>query len=188
MNFDWTILTLGMVIFFARILDVSLGTLRIISIVQGRTWTAFFLGFFEVGIWITIISAVLRFIEEQPVLGLFYALGFAAGSVAGIKIERRIASGFIALRLISYEHGEELVKAIREAGYAMTAYEGMGKHGPVMELFMVCMRKDKPAILKIAKGIDPDVFSTTSPADTFSRIYRPVATFSSGWQSLLKIR
>ncbi|MDD3604266.1 MAG: DUF5698 domain-containing protein [Kiritimatiellae bacterium] len=188
MSFDWNILMLGTVIFLARILDVSLGTLRIISVVQGRTWTAFFLGFFEVGIWITIISAVMHYINEQPILGFFYALGFAAGSVVGIKIERRIASGHIALRLISYEHGETMVEAIRRAGYGMTVYEGMGKHGPVRELFLVCLRKDRSAILKIAKSIDPDVFSTTSPADTYSRIYRPAASFSSGWQSLLKIR
>lgn len=188
MNFEWTILLLGAAIFFARILDVSLGTLRIISIVQGRTWTAFFLGFFEVGIWITIISTVMHFIEEQPILGIFYALGFAAGSVVGIKIERKIASGHLVIRLISSRHGDELVKAIRDAGYAMTVYQGTGMHGPVTELFMVCLRKDKQAILDIAQGIDPEVFCSTQSTDTGSRIYRPGNHASTGWQNLLKIR
>ena len=86
---EFSTLLLGLLIFLARVVDVSLGTIRTIVIVQGKTLVAFVLGFIEVLIWITIVSTVVHRITETPVLVLFYALGFATGNVVGIIMERR---------------------------------------------------------------------------------------------------
>jgi uncharacterized protein YebE (UPF0316 family) len=90
---DLNILLTGLLIFFARICDVSIGTVRTIVTVQGRTVIAFFLAIFEIVIWITVASAVIHQIKEQPVLVLFYAFGFAKGNVVGIIFERKLAFG-----------------------------------------------------------------------------------------------
>ena len=90
---DSSILLTGILIFFARIVDVALGTLRTIVTVQGRTVNAFFLGIAEVIIWILVVSTVVHQIKETPVLIVFYALGFASGNVVGILVERKLEIG-----------------------------------------------------------------------------------------------
>lgn len=72
----------GMIIFFARVCDVSLGTIRTIVTVQGRTVIAFFLGLVEVVIWISIVSTIVLTINNSPVLVVFYAFGYATGNAA----------------------------------------------------------------------------------------------------------
>ncbi len=71
-NTDWMY---GFVVFAARVADVSLGTLRTIAIVHGRTAMAFGLGFFESVIWLAVVSTIVQTVAEQPALGVIYALG-----------------------------------------------------------------------------------------------------------------
>ena len=104
--FSIPILLTGLAIFLARIVDVSLGTLRTISIVQGRTWVSFWLGFVEIIIWLWVISTVIPQVREIPILAIFYAFGFACGNMVGIRIERWLAFGHIIIRVISREHSD----------------------------------------------------------------------------------
>ncbi len=60
---------LGILVFLARVVDVSVGTLRTISIVQGRTKIAFFLAFIETTVWLIVLSAVLPQVMHTPLLG-----------------------------------------------------------------------------------------------------------------------
>ena len=183
---DPSTLISGFLIMAARICDVSLGTMRTLSIVQGRTSTAFFLGFLEVGTWLIVISHVLDQIKAAPVLGLFYALGFSLGNVLGIKMERKLAFGYMVLRIISREHGREMAGLIRQAGFPLTTFLGEGQCGPVVELYLVCRRRDIPLILTLARGIEPQVFFMTEPAGSVSKIYRPFMTQPTGWRAVLK--
>lgn len=188
MNFEFNSLVLltGIAIFFARIADVSLGTLRTISIVQGRTWMAFWLGFLEIVIWLTVISTVIHKIQEIPILGLFYAFGFATGNMAGIKIEKWLALGYIILRVISRKRYHEMTSAVRQAGYAVTTFHGEGKTGPVVELYIVCQRKNLKEILQIVHQIEPDVFFITEQAGSVSKVYRPILQPVTGWRAIFK--
>ncbi|MGD9312993.1 MAG: DUF5698 domain-containing protein, partial [Desulfobacterales bacterium] len=95
-----TLLT-GLLIFSARIGDVSIGTIRIIVTVQGRSILSFFLGIFELLIWITVIGVVIHKLETQPILAVFYAFGYATGNVVGIAVERKLAFGFMVLRVFT---------------------------------------------------------------------------------------
>jgi uncharacterized protein YebE (UPF0316 family) len=180
------ILLTGVAIFFARIIDVSLGTLRTISIVHGRKWLAFWLGFFEIIIWLTVISTVIHKIKEVPILGIFYAFGFAAGNLVGIKVENWLAFGCINLRVISRKHHQEMSKSIREAGYAVTTFQGEGKTGPVVELYVACRRRNLKELLEIVHQFEPDVFYTTEHAASVSKVYGPIFQPVTGWRSILK--
>ena len=71
-NTDWAY---GAFVFAARVTDVSLGTLRTIAIVHGRTLMSFWLGFFESAIWLVVVSTIVQTVSEQPALGIIYALG-----------------------------------------------------------------------------------------------------------------
>jgi uncharacterized protein YebE (UPF0316 family) len=185
-GFDCPTMLLGLVIFLARVTDVSMGTMRTISIVQGRTKIAFLLGFVEVSMWLVIISTVIHRIAEQPILGVFYALGFSTGNVVGIILEKGIAFGHIILRLISTESGNEMAEKIRESGHAVTTFQGEGLSGPVTMLYVVCRRKEQNDIVQIVRSVEPDAFYTVDQAGSVSRIYRPFLPQPTGWRAIFK--
>jgi uncharacterized protein YebE (UPF0316 family) len=185
-GFDLQTLLTGVMIFGARVGDVTLGTVRTISIVQGRTKTAFCLGFIEVSIWLVVISTVVGKVMTQPVLGVFYALGFSTGNVVGILLERRIAFGHTILRIISHRNAREIVEAVRCSGHPVTTFEGEGRSGPVTELCIVCRRKDLRQILPIVRKIEPEVFYLTEHPDRVSKLYCPSGSNPTGWRAILK--
>jgi uncharacterized protein YebE (UPF0316 family) len=171
---DLNILATGLFIFLLRIVDVSLGTVRIIVTVQGRKVFAFFLGIFELLIWITVISTVINKINDQPILALFYAFGYATGNVVGISLERRLALGFIVLRVITRTAGNLLADCIRAMGQPVTVFRGEGMRGPVDELYIACRRRDLQRLLAIVRKEDPEAFYITEMArDVSSRGHLP---------------
>src|SRR5512139_976235 len=185
LGFDLATILLGIVIFLARVTDVSMGTMRTISIVQGRTRIAFLLGFIEVSMWLVIISTVIRSISEKPILGVFYALGFSTGNVVGIILEKRIAFGHIILRIISMKSGKEIAEKIRNSGHAVTTFEGEGLSGPVTMLYVVCLRKEQNDVVQVVKSIEPEAFYTVDMAGTVSKIYRPFCPQQpTGWRTI----
>ena len=176
----------GTIIFFARIFDVSLGTLRTISIVNGRKWMAFGLGFVEILIWILVVSTVIQNIKESPVLVLFYAFGFATGNFVGIKIEKWLALGYINFRVISRNLYNEMASIIREAGYPVTVFLGEGLTGQVGELYIVCTQRDLKEIRSLIRKIDPKAFYIIEPTIEVRRVYRPHLHPVTGWRSIFK--
>lgn len=180
-----TLLT-GVFVFLARIIDVSLGTIRTISIVHGRTKTAFALGFLEVSVWLAVISTVVGKVAGEPLLALFYAGGFSTGSVVGIKLERWIGAGCTVLRVISPRSGEEMAARARAAGFAVTTFQGEGLTGPVTELYVVCRRRDLDGLITLAREVEPDAFYITEQAGSVSKLYRPTMQQCTGWRAVLK--
>ena len=90
---------LPFVIFFGRIIDVSLGTLRIIFVSKGEKYIAPIIGFFEVLIWIVVISEIFSRANDVTAY-LSYAAGYASGNFIGILIEQKIAFGILLCREI----------------------------------------------------------------------------------------
>ena len=177
---------LGVLIFFARIIDVSVGTLRTISIVQGRTKIAFFLAFIETSVWLIVLSQVLPKVMHEPLLGVFYAFGFASGNVVGILVEKRLAMGYTNFRVITTKFAKEITNSLREKGFAVTNFEGHGKDGMVTEIYVVSDRKNLPALIKIVKEIEPDAFYIAEQAGIVSKIRRPTMVPATGWRAVQK--
>jgi uncharacterized protein YebE (UPF0316 family) len=184
--FEINIWLLGIFVFIARVIDVSLGTLRTISIVQGRTKVAFFLAIIEISVWLLVLSAVLSKVMESPLLGLFYAFGFATGNVVGILVEKRLAMGYTNFRIITSLFAKEITNALRERGFAVTTFEGEGKDGKVTEIYVACERKALSGIVKVVKEIEPDAFYIAEPAGYVSKIRRPSMVPSTGWRAIQK--
>jgi len=182
----WSTLLTGTIILLARVADVSLGTVRTISIVHGRTVVAFVLGFVEISIWLVVIASVIDKIASQPILGVFYALGFSTGNVVGIKLEKWLAFGFIVLKVISLSKGKKMAEKVREAGFAVTTFLGEGKTSPVTELYIVCRRRDLRKLLPLVNSIEPGAFYFTEGVGEVSKVYRPLNLPVTGWRSILK--
>lgn len=183
---DIAVIVTGLLVFAARVLDVSLGTMRTISIIQGRTLLAFLLGFVEISVWLGVISTVITHLQDNPALAIFYALGFATGNVAGIMIERRIAMGSVVIKIIARESAEELASEIRKMGFPVTEFQGRGMAGTVTELYIVCPRRDFRPIMTRVRKIDPDVFYVTEPVGTLGSGRVPPALSHRGWKSIIK--
>jgi len=184
--FDMPILLTGLVIFLARICDVSIGTVRTIITVQGRTTIAFFLATFEITIWVLVASAVINQVKEQPLLVLFYALGYATGNVVGIVVERKLAFDLIILKVITPNTGRQLADNLRQNGQPVTIFRGEGMYGPVEELYIACRRRDLKWILSDVRRIDPAAFYVIEQARDISKVLRPTYSALGGWRSVSK--
>jgi uncharacterized protein YebE (UPF0316 family) len=183
---NWHILLIGLLIFCARIVDVSIGTVRTIVTVQGRTRMAFVLGFMEVTLWVTIISTIVAKIHTAPLLAVFYGLGFATGNVVGIALERKIALGHLALRVFTRNASGSIATKLRDSGQIVTTFEGEGRNGPVTELLIVCRRRDIKWILDHVKTEDSDAFYIIEQAREVSCLQMPVYEEPTGWRAVLK--
>ena len=177
---------LGILVFLARIVDVSVGTLRTISIIQGRSKVAFFLAFIETTVWLLVLSAVLPQVMNSPILGVFYAFGFATGNVVGILVEKRLAMGYTNFRVITTKFAKEITHSLREKGFAVTNFEGEGKDGKVTEIYVVSDRKNLSTLVKIVKEIEPEAFYIAEQAGIVSKIRRPTMVPATGWRAVQK--
>ena len=177
-----SIWVLGVIIFFARIIDVSVGTLRTISIIQGRSKMAFFLGFVEISMWLAVLSAVLKKVMENPMLAIFYAAGFSTGNVVGILIEKKLAMGYTNFRVITQTNGRIIAEQLREKGHSATIFEGEG----VLEVYVVCERKALPEIIRIVREIEPNAFYITEQVGIVSKMLRPMMVPATGWRAIHK--
>ena len=159
-TFNWYIwVTLPLIIFLARLVDVSLGTLRIIFISRGRKYLAPLLGFLEVLIWITVVSEVVSG-AQSIVAYLAYAAGFAVGNYAGMLIEEKLAIGTLVVRVILPQHGTELVERLRAEGYGATYADGHGASGPVILIYTVVLRKELAHVVNLIQEVHPKAFFT----------------------------
>ena len=184
--FDSAVLMTGIFVFFARICDVSIGTVRTIVTVQGRTMIAFILAVFEIIIWTLVASTVIGQVKDQPILVLFYAFGYATGNVVGIKVEAKLAFGLTILRVICRESGDTIAATLRGFGQPVTKFVGEGMKGPVTELYIVCRRKDLKWIIDTIQKIDDQAFYVVEQARAMNKILRPVSTPLGGWRAVSK--
>ena len=149
----------ALVIFFLRLIDMSLGTLRLVLVMRGRKGLAGILGFFQALVFVTAIAGVLQDLDNIfNILG--YAGGFAAGIILGMVIEERLAIGFGHVRIISAEHGAAVAAALRAGGYAATELIGRGREGSVSVINSTVRRRDVKQVQELATAADPDCFVT----------------------------
>lgn len=144
-------------IFFARVCDVTLATLRIIFIIRGKKYVATLLGFVEILIWLAAISQVVKHMDHWFNF-IAYAGGFAMGSFIGITIEEKLAFGHLLVRVITQKEAGGLIQSIQEAGFGVTTIDGRGSSGPVKIINTVIPRKRLPEIAGLINRFDPKSF------------------------------
>jgi uncharacterized protein YebE (UPF0316 family) len=156
---------LPLMIFFGRICDVTLGTLRIIFVSKGEKYKAPIIGFFEVFIWIFIISQI--FSRANGFISyLSYAAGYAMGNYVGIMIESRIAFGIVICRIYTNNQPSILVQMLSEKGYGSTTIEAMGMKKKSYIVEAVVERKSLKEIETIIKNFDENTFYTAEDVRT----------------------
>jgi uncharacterized protein YebE (UPF0316 family) len=147
-------------IFFARIVDVSMGTLRVILLVKGQRKIAALLGFFEVMIYLIVLGKVVGNIDK-PFLIIVYCLGYASGNYVGSKIEEKLSIGRLLVQIIVKEIKCGIVDALRDAGFGVTIFEGEGMDGSSYMLSVITERKKVNELKEIINKLDCGAFLTT---------------------------
>lgn len=178
---------LPVAIMFLRIIDVSLGTVRLIMVFRGRRITAAVLGFFEVIIWLTAITAIISHITDW-VNVIFYGMGFALGNVVGMQIENIMAVGQQVVRFISTEESDKITRILRAKGYGVTEVVASGREGPVGLGFLIAARKKIPSLIGLISGMDSKAVVTIEDV-RYSNIVeyvRPIGIGSRWLKSLKK--
>jgi uncharacterized protein YebE (UPF0316 family) len=149
----------ALLIFFLRVADMSLDTIRVLFVVRGKKAITWVLGFFQSLIFVIAISSVLT--ELDNILNVVgYATGFATGNLVGMIIEQRLAIGHILVTIISSNRGAFIAERLRAGGYAVTEIAGRGRNGTVFELHASVQRKDVPNVETIVLEADPQAFIT----------------------------
>ena len=153
----FTLVVVPLLICLARIIDVSLGTLRIILVSRGMKAVAPILGFFEIMLWLLAIGQVMQNLTH--VANYFaYALGFAIGNYVGITLEQKLAMGKVVIQVITHLDASELIAFLRSANYSVTVVNAEGSRGPVHLLFTVIRRSQLPFVTSHIKLFNPRAF------------------------------
>ena len=176
--------TVAAVIFLFRLIDVSLGTMRTIAVVDGRTRLAVMLGFWEVLIWVTALSEVIARIHENYWLAFAFAGGYAAGNAVGIAAEKRLALGSCVVRLISQGKGEAVADAVRSIGRMVTTFRSEDSERRLV--YTICARHDLAALLAAARAADPILFYAVErfpQTSDVTPLFQPT-----GWRAVMKMK
>lgn len=140
-------------ILFAKIIEVSLMTLRIVFITKGERQLGAVVAFFEVTLWIFIVTFVMNDLMADPVKAIFYALGFSIGNYLGSVLEEKIGIGLSQVQIIvKAEHGPQLAKDLREEQFAVTVVQGEGLNFERNILFMYVKRRRVRLLLDTVKA------------------------------------
>lgn len=183
--YGWPVWGVALLIFSLRIVDVTLGTMRTISVVNGRVRLSVVLGFFEILTWLTAVSQAILRVREDPVLMVAYAAGFAAGNAIGITLERRLALGQCVVRFISRE-GHAVAEVLRAHGTVLGAFESDSPEEPDTLVFATLARRDLGPVVSAARAIDPGVFYVVERFSETSHLSPlPHAT---GWRAVFKMK
>lgn len=148
---------LPIMIFFGRICDVTLGTLRIIFVSKGERYKAPIVGFFEVFIWVVIISQIFSH-ANNIIAYISYAGGYAAGNYVGILVENRIAFGYQLIRAYTQKNAAELIRTLNKKNIGATFIKGEGAISEVSIVEVVIDRKSLHKALNVILEFDDNIF------------------------------
>ncbi len=157
---DMELFLLCLKIFGARILDVSLGTLRMMITVKGKNLYASLVGFFEVFVWFIIVREALNTNETSIWIAIAYALGFATGTYIGGILSKKFISGNLSVQIITDRAYPDMVNILRNEGYGVTVIDVEGKDTDKEKdmLFIEINNKSLNHLQKLVKQIDQDAF------------------------------
>jgi uncharacterized protein YebE (UPF0316 family) len=148
---------LPFLIFIARILDVSIGTIRIVMVAKGEKLIAPLLGFFEVLIWLIAISQIIENLDNW-VCYIAYGAGFATGNYIGMIIEEKLAVGIVQLQIITRADAQKLIEKLKSDGYGITHQEAHGAIQEVSIIYSIIKRNDLARVDEIIRTFNPHAF------------------------------
>ena len=155
-------------IFFLRVLNSGIGTVRLIMLARQRKALTVFLGFFEALTFAITVAGVVTDLSNISNI-LAYCFGFATGAYLGMTLEARFITTYMAVNVVSASHGHEIAVALREQGYGVTETIGEGLGGQVTMLRSIVNRRDVPRVLEIVNEHHSEAFVSIEEARSVLR-------------------
>ena len=157
----------AVIIFFLRLADQSLGTMRALLVAKNKPIFAALIGLVESAIWIVAISQVIKDIDDPVLIGA-YAAGFAAGTILGSYIERIVGLGNVVVRVFCSAKSPSVAETLRQEGHGVTIIDGEGMDGPVKIYLCIIPRRKLKSVLNMIERINPNAYITTDMANPTS--------------------
>jgi len=155
--FTWVILPV--LIFFARIMDQTIGTMRLIFLSKGMKYVAPFLGFFEVIIWLLAVGQIMQHLDNW-LSYIAYGAGFATGNFIGMLLEEKISLGTVIIRVILSRQSPELINELKSQNFGLTLVDAEGSKGSVKLIFSIIRRKELSNFIDTIHQYNPNAFYT----------------------------
>ena len=164
-------MVLPFLIFLSRILDQSIGTLRVIFVSKGLKRVAPFLGFFEVIIWLLAVAQVMKHLNN-PMSYFAYGSGFAMGNYIGILIEEKLSLGTVLVRVVPKKDTSQLINHLRDLNFGVTVVEAEGAMGTKVKIvFTITKRKNLFKVISAIDQYNPNAFYTIEEIKTAKEGY-----------------
>ena len=147
-------------IFLARIVDVSLGTIRTVLVVKGKSITPAVVAFFEVLIWFVVAREALNTDLDSILIPIFYSLGYATGTFIGTFITSRLVDGLIGVQVITKSTNSKMLKEMRDKGFGVSVVD-LKKTNDNHKKDMLIIQLNKKKLKELTRVIrtnDPDAF------------------------------
>jgi len=177
----FTYFLLPFLIFVSRILDVTIGTIRIVMVSKGQKLWAPILGFFEVLIWLVAISKIFENLDNWACY-FAYAAGFATGNYIGLIIEERLAMGIVKIQIITRRNATELIQNLKNAGYGITHHDAKGGSENVSIIYSVIKRNEIQKVENLVKSTNPKAFYSIEDVKSVSHGIFPVKEAVRRWR------
>ncbi len=145
-------------IFFVRILDVSLGTIRTMFVVRGKKLISSIIGFFEILVWFLVVKEALQTESNSIFIAISYSLGFATGNYIGALLSDKLITGNVSVQV--FTNNNNLEKILREHGYGVSSvvYTGYEEEAHKHMLFINIDKKKEKALRELIKKNDKEAF------------------------------
>lgn len=144
-------------IFLARIIDVSLGTIRMIFVIRGDKILAAIIGFFEIMVYTLALGMVVGSLNN-PVKLLVFCTGFSLGILVGSMIEEKLALGYRGIQVVIDRKHANIAEELRKEGYPVTCWEATGREGCKLVLNIFVKRNLANALTDKIYEKDPNAF------------------------------
>ena len=154
-------------IFFSKIIENALSTLRLIVVANGKKKLGAILNGIVALVWIFVTGIVIIDVNKDLLKAVFFVIGSIVGSYLGSIIEEKIALGSNMLICITKEKNEKKIKNKLNDYQITTICE---KDNNYSVLLIVLKRKEILKITKILKRIDKDIIIISEKAKTINNI------------------
>lgn len=155
-------------IFSARIIDVSMNTIRTVYIVKGKRLISTIIAFFEVLIWFEVARTALNTEITSFLIPISYAGGYATGTYIGTLISTKIIKGHYTVTVISNKISKNNINKIKKEGYGITSIqtETNSKY-----LIIEINKKELDNLKALIKALDINAFIYINETKTIENGY-----------------
>lgn len=180
----YTWFLLPFLIFMARVIDVSMGTVRVIFVSRGLKYLAPVVGFFEILIWLLAIGQIMKNLSN-PACYIAYAGGFAIGNYVGICIAGKLSLGVVLIRVVTKKDALPLIEHLKSENYGVTSVDGYGTLGKIKVIFTIVPRREVKKVVQFVKRFNPNAFYTI---EEVSFVEKGIFPIRKSWRDLHLLR